>query len=41
MANSTQSSTEKIYQVVIDGMVVRGTLSEIQAAIAEDRENRD
>lgn len=36
----TTKSTEQIYQVIINGVVYRGTRSEIQQIIADDRENR-
>ena len=36
----TTKSSEQIYQVIIDGIVYRGTRSEIQQIIADDRENR-
>lgn len=36
----TTKSSEQIYQVIINGVVYRGTRSEIQQIIADDRENR-
>lgn len=36
----TTKSSEQIYQVIINGVVHRGTRSEIQQIIADDRENR-
>ena len=36
----TAKPAEQIYQVIIDGIVYRGTRSEIQQSIAGDRENR-
>ena len=36
----TTKPAEQIYQVIIDGIVYRGTRSEIQQIIADDRENR-
>ena len=35
----TTKSSEQIYQVIINGVVYRGTRSEIQQIIADDREN--
>ena len=36
----TTEPAEQIYQVIIDGIVYRGTRAEIQQIIADDRENR-
>ena len=36
----TAKPAEQIYQVIIDGIVHRGTRTEIQQIIADDRENR-
>ena len=36
----TANPAEQIYQVIIDGIVYRGTRSEIQRIIADGRENR-
>ena len=36
----TTKSSEPIYQVIINGVVYRGTRSEIQQIIADDREIR-
>ena len=36
----TTKPAEQIYQVIIDGIVHRGTRAEIQQIIADDRENR-
>lgn len=42
MRNSNSQMTDnQVYQVIIAGKVYRGTRSEIQQIIAEDRENRD
>lgn len=41
MKNSNAQITDnQVYQVVIAGKIYRGTRSEIQQIIAEDRENR-
>ena len=36
----TAKPAEQIYQVINNGIVYRGTRSEIQQIIADDRENR-
>lgn len=41
MRNSNSQTTDnQVYQVVIDGIVYRGSRSYIQQVIADDRENR-
>lgn len=38
---NSQTTDSQVYQVVIDGIVYRGSKEYIQKVIAEDRENRD
>lgn len=38
--SNSQTTGNEVYQVVINGVVYRGSKSYIQRVIAEDRENR-